>query len=226
MADKIIADGGGLRANAGKLRWSLLPMDAIEYLIRVFEHGAKKYAPRNWERGQAWSTPYDSLQRHLKAWWLGEDYDTGTPEEPGSGLYHLAHVVWNALALLTFQLRGIGEDDRPVTQKVSPVVAPHQHGIPLIDFEEIAGHQVVLDDSIPVNEIHFVDKPVTTKLPIPLEWMKPAFSADADERRGPGGDGEPILEHIKNSPEAAQAHAIAQRYRAALYGDEDSEDVE
>ncbi len=54
----------------------------------------------------AWSRCYNSLCRHLYVWWAGERYDEET------GLPHLAHVAWNALALLTYELRGIGQDDR------------------------------------------------------------------------------------------------------------------
>mgnify|MGYP001558282212 CR=1 FL=1 len=61
---------------------------------------------RNWEAGFDWSRPYDALQRHLTAWWEGEDLD------PESGLSHLAHCGCCLLFLLAFQLRRTGRDDR------------------------------------------------------------------------------------------------------------------
>lgn len=97
----------GLRYNKGKLRWSLLPYDSLKYIIEVFEHGAKKYNDRNWEKGLSYSDTYDCAMRHLTAWFLREDNDTE------SGLKHLAHAAWNCLALLTFELRNVGVDDRP-----------------------------------------------------------------------------------------------------------------
>lgn len=117
-------DGGGLRYNKGKLRWSLLPWDALKVLVQVYEKGAEKYAPRNWERGMSYTSVYDCLQRHLFAWWSGESRDAE------SGLPHLAHVVWNALALLTYEVRGIGHfavngqrlDDRPLVASIAPVL--------------------------------------------------------------------------------------------------------
>ncbi len=100
-------DGGGLRYNEGKLRYDLLPTDATRALVEVLSHGAKKYAPRNWERGQPWSVPYASLMRHIQAWHSGEDTD------PESGLPHLAHAACNVAFLLAYQLRGMTSlDDR------------------------------------------------------------------------------------------------------------------
>ncbi len=96
----------GLRYNAGKVRMDLVPPDALKALAEVYTKGAEKYAARNWEKGLDWSECYGSLLRHANAWNTGEDRD----EE--SGQLHMAHVAWNAMALLTFALRGIGEDSR------------------------------------------------------------------------------------------------------------------
>lgn len=97
----------GLRYNDGKLRYDLLPPDAIEELVRVYTRGAAKYAPRNWEKGMGWTTCYASLQRHAAAWASGEDFDAETR------CHHMAHVAWNALAIVAYTARGIGTDDRP-----------------------------------------------------------------------------------------------------------------
>lgn len=100
------ADGKGLRYNVGKRDFTLIPPDALAYLADLFTVGARKYAPRNWERGMKYSNVMTSLDRHWNAFKSGEDHD------PESTLYHMVHVCWNAMALLTYQLRGIGEDDR------------------------------------------------------------------------------------------------------------------
>lgn len=104
----------GLRFNEGKLRYDLLPPDAIEEVVKVFTMGAKKYTDRNWELGMPWMTIVASLKRHMAAWELGELKDTE------SGLLHTAHLAWNALALLTYELRCIGEDNRPKLHKAHP----------------------------------------------------------------------------------------------------------
>lgn len=108
---------GGLRYNAGKPRYDLLPADALDELVKVFTRGAEKYAPRNWEKGMAWSeTCFAALQRHAWKWQAGEDID------PETGCQHMAHAAWNALALVAYSLRGVGQDDRPVAK----LEAPHE----------------------------------------------------------------------------------------------------
>lgn len=103
----------GSRFNHGKVRYDLLPWRAIGEVARVSTFGAAKYAPRNWERGLTASGCFASCQRHLRAWWGGEDRD----EE--SGLPHLAHAAWNCLAALAFQLVGRDDlDDRPELDRV------------------------------------------------------------------------------------------------------------
>lgn len=99
-------DNKGLRYDDGKPEYHLLPMDGLQELGKVFTVGARKYAPRNWEKGMAWSRCYNSLMRHLFAFWNGEAKD------PETGLHHMAHATWNAMALLVYSIRGIGVDDR------------------------------------------------------------------------------------------------------------------
>jgi len=102
--------GGGLRFDAGKNRVDLLPPDALMELGKVYAYGATKYASRNWERGMPWSKVIGPLLRHLFKWMMGQKID----EE--SGQLHSAMIAWNAIALLTYELRGIGHDDRLLLQ--------------------------------------------------------------------------------------------------------------
>lgn len=106
-------DGGGLRDDAEKNKLDLLPWDALEQVGHVLSRGAKKYAPRNWERGMAWSHVTGSLHRHLSKWMQGEDID------PETGISHMAHVACNALFLVAYEQRHIGTDDRPKLRKYS-----------------------------------------------------------------------------------------------------------
>lgn len=107
-------DNGGLRYDAGKPRVGLLPPDALLALAEVYTQACApseaypqgKYPERNWERGMNYSKVTDSLLRHLLKWMGGEDVDAE------SKLLHTAHIAWNAMALLTYQLREIGVDDR------------------------------------------------------------------------------------------------------------------
>lgn len=87
-----------------------LDPQAILEVAKVAGFGAEKYERYNFLRGYDWSLAFDAMQRHALAYWGGEDND------PESGLSHMAHVGWHALALIAFAQRGIGTDDRPVRQ--------------------------------------------------------------------------------------------------------------
>lgn len=107
------ADNGGARYNKGKPRLDLIPPDVLIEWARVCTHGAEKYGreaggARNWERGMPWGVVYSCAQHHLDLWWAGERC------EDESGLPHLAHALWNIGALLAYELRGIGTDDRQI----------------------------------------------------------------------------------------------------------------
>jgi hypothetical protein len=100
------------RANAGKLRWSLLPLEVLAPVVEVLMFGAKKYAAWNFTNGKglSWTEVGESTQRHLNAWLSGEDND------PESGLSHLGHIGCNLMFLLYYRMyasKGYGErDDR------------------------------------------------------------------------------------------------------------------
>jgi uncharacterized HAD superfamily protein len=71
--------------------------------------GAEKYAPRNWEKGMAWSKVVASLKRHLSAFEKGEDYDSET------GLLHIDHLQCNAHFLSAYYKIAPQYDDRQHT---------------------------------------------------------------------------------------------------------------
>ncbi len=104
MADSTSTEGR--KDDTGKLPWDLLPGDALEEIVKVLDFGARKYAPRNWERGMAWSRPFAALMRHMWAWWGGQDKD------PETGISHLAHAGCCLFFLLGYEKRRIGVDDR------------------------------------------------------------------------------------------------------------------
>jgi len=98
----------GLRYNAGKTRYDLVPTFAQEQYAKVLTKGAEKYAERNWEKGMAWSKVMASLERHLAAIKRGEDYDSET------GLLHSAHIMCNAAFITEYYKIYPQGDDRPV----------------------------------------------------------------------------------------------------------------
>jgi len=104
-----------LRYNQGKPGVHLVPLDTLVDLARVYDYGAIKYSPHNWEKGLPWNKGVAaSLLRHLAKWQTGEDND----EE--SGLPHDLHIAFNALALIAYRLRGVGDDDRHKTAQPPP----------------------------------------------------------------------------------------------------------
>lgn len=108
----------GLRFNEGKRRFDLIPPDGLAALADLFTRGAAKYAERNWEKGMKYSNVLGSLERHLQDWKAGSDRDAET------GALEMIHVAWNALVLATYQLRGIGTDDRVRVTMPAPLDIP------------------------------------------------------------------------------------------------------
>lgn len=100
-----------IKADAGKPRFDLLPPEFLTETAEVLTYGANKYTPNNWANGADWSRYYSAMQRHLWAWWSGEDKDAETE------ITHLAHAACCLAFLMAYQNRNIGQDDRPNTGK-------------------------------------------------------------------------------------------------------------
>jgi hypothetical protein len=86
---------------------SLLPVEALAETARVYAMGAAKYERENWRKGYEYHLSYDALQRHLMAFWGGEDRD------PESGLLHLAHAAFHVNTLIVNLTSHPEFDDRP-----------------------------------------------------------------------------------------------------------------
>lgn len=98
---------GGRKDDTGKPAYHLIAPEMLEALAVVLEFGARKYEPRNWEKGMSWSRCFGALMRHMWAWWHGEGVDQET------GLSHLWHAACCLMFLLAYEARGVGDDDRP-----------------------------------------------------------------------------------------------------------------
>ena len=100
---------GAKRLNEGKPRIDLVEPLLIIEIAKVMTIGAEKYGDRNWEKGFKWSTVYASLQRHILAWYSGEDTDQE------SGLSHLSHAACNIMMLIHHNKYKKELDDRVKT---------------------------------------------------------------------------------------------------------------
>lgn len=98
----------GTRHNKGKAPISMVveARHALEGLSQVLAFGAGKYARGNWHKGLKYTETADSLLRHLSAFLAGEDFD------PESGLPHVDHVQFNAMALAEMYRTHPELDDR------------------------------------------------------------------------------------------------------------------
>lgn len=95
-----------MKKDAGKPRFELVPLWALEPIAAVLTFGAAKYAPWGWTRGMEWSRLIGAAKRHLAAWEAGEEID------PESGLSHLGHLGCCVLFLMAYSIRNLGTDDR------------------------------------------------------------------------------------------------------------------
>lgn len=97
---------GGVKYDSGKPRIELIPSMPIRELAKVYTMGAEKYEDDNWRKGMKWGRVYGALQRHLLAFWEGEEQDQE------SGLSHLAHAMWGCVTLLWYSVYRREFDDR------------------------------------------------------------------------------------------------------------------
>lgn len=93
----------GLKYDEGKNRLALVLGDFSKALWEVGQvgtFGANKYTEHGWlEVDQGEQRYKDALLRHLFTFMQGETIDDE------SGLNHLSHAAWNALAILELELR-------------------------------------------------------------------------------------------------------------------------
>lgn len=86
-------------------RYELIPHDFLCALATLLSKGAEKYGDRNWEKGMAWSRPYNALYRHALKLESGEEIDSDT------GAHHAVAMAWNAMVLFCYWARQIGNND-------------------------------------------------------------------------------------------------------------------
>lgn len=79
----------------GKLRWDLLPLKLIEKVVEIYTFGAEKYGPNTWQNLEDGYNRYKAAMfRHLM------EFEKGNVIDDESGKEHMAHMVWNSIAML------------------------------------------------------------------------------------------------------------------------------
>lgn len=94
----------GDKHDQGKIRMDLLDPEVMKLMAKVLTFGADKYGDHNWRKGIKHSRLYSAVQRHLHAYWGGENFDIE------SGIEHLAHAMCGIMMMLAMP----SKDDRYV----------------------------------------------------------------------------------------------------------------
>ena len=90
-------------------RFDLIPPGVLYELAEHYGKGAEKYDDNNWRKGYDWKYSYAALQRHLTAFWAGEDMD------PETGSKHVIAAAWHCFALAEFMEVHQDYDNRLIT---------------------------------------------------------------------------------------------------------------
>lgn len=110
----------GTKDDAGKIPMDLLSPWFLLGISEVLQFGAEKYEPYNWAKGIKYSRVYSAMQRHMWAFWRGEDLDDET------GMPHLWHAGCCLMFLTHYEQRPHlykEFDDRPDIYKEDPTPA-------------------------------------------------------------------------------------------------------
>jgi hypothetical protein len=96
-----------------------IPPVSLLHLGAAMENGCQKYGLTNWrEHSVSASVYYEAAQRHLMAWWDGEQV------ADDSKVHHLGHVMACCAIILDAEAQGSLNDDRPaIPGKFSEMVA-------------------------------------------------------------------------------------------------------
>jgi len=101
MEKRKFETGAQRDTDIGKPKMSLVPTAELVRLMNHYRNGGAKYGENNWKCGMKTSVFYDSAQRHLLKWWMGEKDED-----------HLAAVLWNVMSAMWTEENKPELDDR------------------------------------------------------------------------------------------------------------------
>ena len=95
-----------------KVPASVIPRNVLAEVGLGLAEGARKYGRHNWRAvGVRYSVYFDAANRHLDAFWEGEDID------PDSGLSHVTKAITGLIVLRDAMMQDMATDDRPPRAK-------------------------------------------------------------------------------------------------------------
>jgi hypothetical protein len=78
--------------DADTTRYDLITPIGLRRLAETYAEGARKYSPRNWEKGIPASNLLNHALKHQQQWLAGDRSED-----------HLAHAAWGLFALMHFE---------------------------------------------------------------------------------------------------------------------------
>ena len=93
--DAAVASERGIKDVEGKLRFDLIPPEAMVEIAKVFTEGATRYGDRNWEKGIPVGECVAAIERHLTRFKLGQDFN------PKTECHEAAHMAFWCMVLIS-----------------------------------------------------------------------------------------------------------------------------
>jgi len=78
---------GDIKADSGKRRYDLVPIEAIEGIAEIFTYGSRKYDDNNWKKSEHPDRYYAAACRHLA------EIRKGNYIDPESNCFHIDHAL-------------------------------------------------------------------------------------------------------------------------------------
>jgi hypothetical protein len=107
-----------VKNDSDKVRMELITPEFMFALSAILTKGAEKYDDHNWDKGKGlkWSRCFGAMMRHMWAWWGGkgptnDSFLFGSLDDEW-GFSHLWHAAACLMFMISFEMRGSGQDDR------------------------------------------------------------------------------------------------------------------